>query len=302
MKTLTIGKKIKELRLEKGMTQAELAGETVTRNMMSQIEHENALPSVHTILDISERLGVPAEYFFSDMNEPAPFYKMYDIEKIRKLYVNKEYVKCIRRLEKLNVWDDETEYLYAKSCFGKGLEQYRKGNLISASEFFEKAKIHAEKTNYLEEDFLGFAEQYLNAVEMIRKKETEREDHTQKIKRFLAETTYPALVNQNVKTSLTCHPEQTEIPYMPWHSDLDSPYAQHLTLRANIKTECSSEEAENLKIALRNLLETLDENEYAVLKYYVLCDLEYLSKITEDYKSAYECSNARLVLSEKMNT
>ena len=67
MKQLSLGKKIKNLRLKKGMTQAELAGETITRNMLSQIENEMAQPSVNTILELSEKLETPAEYFFSEI-------------------------------------------------------------------------------------------------------------------------------------------------------------------------------------------------------------------------------------------
>ncbi len=289
MKQLTLGKKIRELRLKKGMTQAELAGETVTRNMMSQIEHENALPSVHTILDISERLDVPAEYFFSDMNDPAPFHKMYAIEKVRKLYAAADFVKCMHRLERLGVWDDETEYLYAKSCFGKAQAYYRSGRLAAAEELFEKALVHAEKTVYLAEDFQDAVFCYLNAIQTVRKKETEtqREVQNQKIKAFLSEIAYPDLVNGKTKTPLFC--------------DENSPYAQHLALREKMQTVLSDEETENLKISLQNLSESLDENAYAVLKYYILCDLEEIAKKTGDYKSAYECSAAKLTLSEKMN-
>ena len=289
MKQLTLGQKIKELRLKKGMTQAELAGETVTRNMMSQIEHGNALPSVHTILEISERLEVPTEYFFSEMDEPSAFYKIYAIGKIRKLYHANEYNRCIRQIERLDVWDDETEYLYAKCCFEKGQENYRNGHLETATEFFEKANQHGAKSVYLKEDFFFAVNEYLKIMQMIRKKEngTIREENL-KIKKFLGEVTYPIFYQTEEKK--------------PWFYDLESPYVQHLAIYEEIKKGISNETAENLKISLRNLLETLDENEYFILKYYILCDLETLAKQTDDYKLAYECSVAKLACSEKMNT
>jgi transcriptional regulator with XRE-family HTH domain len=61
-----LGKKIKTLRLERKMTQAELAGETITRNMLSQIENGVAQPSVSTIIDLAKKLDTPIEYFFSE--------------------------------------------------------------------------------------------------------------------------------------------------------------------------------------------------------------------------------------------
>ena len=73
MKQLSLGKKIKNLRLQKGMTQADLAGETITRNMLSQIENDAAQPSVNTILELSDKLETPAEYFFPKSAIPSPF-------------------------------------------------------------------------------------------------------------------------------------------------------------------------------------------------------------------------------------
>ena len=41
-----IGEKIKALRISKRMTQSELAGDQITRNMLSLIENGSALPSL----------------------------------------------------------------------------------------------------------------------------------------------------------------------------------------------------------------------------------------------------------------
>ena len=45
---MNIGEKIKELRMRRRMTQADLAGDTVSRNMVSLIENGSALPSLQT--------------------------------------------------------------------------------------------------------------------------------------------------------------------------------------------------------------------------------------------------------------
>ena len=47
---MDIGKKIKELRSAKLMTQTELAGHEITRNMLSRIENGAALPSIGTVI------------------------------------------------------------------------------------------------------------------------------------------------------------------------------------------------------------------------------------------------------------
>ena len=50
---MQIGEKIKMLRQSKLMTQSELAGNHITRNMLSSIEHGTALPSLSTALYIA---------------------------------------------------------------------------------------------------------------------------------------------------------------------------------------------------------------------------------------------------------
>ena len=59
---MNIGEKIRELRVAKLMTQAELAGSHITRNMLSCIENGSAQPSLSTILYIAKRLNVPAGF------------------------------------------------------------------------------------------------------------------------------------------------------------------------------------------------------------------------------------------------
>jgi transcriptional regulator with XRE-family HTH domain len=63
---MNIGKKIRELRVAKLMTQSELVGNEITRNMLSRIESDKALPSLSTLLFLSERLGVSAGYILDE--------------------------------------------------------------------------------------------------------------------------------------------------------------------------------------------------------------------------------------------
>lgn len=60
-----IGKRVKALRLSRGLTQKELAGDAVSRNMLSMIESGTALPSTPTLLHIAKVLSVPVGFFFA---------------------------------------------------------------------------------------------------------------------------------------------------------------------------------------------------------------------------------------------
>ena len=56
---MELGEKIRRRRKELRLTQAELAGEYITRNMLSQIEKGKATPSLQTGVYLSEKLEMP---------------------------------------------------------------------------------------------------------------------------------------------------------------------------------------------------------------------------------------------------
>jgi transcriptional regulator with XRE-family HTH domain len=65
-----IGTKIKELRLENGLTQEELADRSeLTKGFISQLERGLANPSITTLQDILEALGTNLSEFFADDEE-----------------------------------------------------------------------------------------------------------------------------------------------------------------------------------------------------------------------------------------
>lgn len=65
-----IGKKIRDLRNRNGLTQQELANRTeLTKGFISQLERGQVSPSVVTLLDLIECLGVTAAEFFAETEE-----------------------------------------------------------------------------------------------------------------------------------------------------------------------------------------------------------------------------------------
>lgn len=63
---MDLGEKIRKARLEAGLSQRQLCGEDITRNMLSLIEHGTAKPSMKTLRCLSQRLGKPISYFLED--------------------------------------------------------------------------------------------------------------------------------------------------------------------------------------------------------------------------------------------
>lgn len=64
---MRIGKKIRNLRLKKGLTQEELGERTdLSKGYISQIERDLSSPSIDTFFDILEVLGCSPKEFFDD--------------------------------------------------------------------------------------------------------------------------------------------------------------------------------------------------------------------------------------------
>lgn len=65
----TLGKRIKEARLAKKMTQSEVVGDFITRNMLSQIESGSATPSVKTLEYLCKVLEIEPNTLLPDEND-----------------------------------------------------------------------------------------------------------------------------------------------------------------------------------------------------------------------------------------
>ena len=66
---MTLGEKLRRTRQERGLTQKQLAGERITRNMLSQIENDLAQPSMRTLEYLADALGVEPGWLM--MQEPG---------------------------------------------------------------------------------------------------------------------------------------------------------------------------------------------------------------------------------------
>lgn len=63
---MDISQKLKQARLDAGLSQKALCGDRITRNMLSQIENGSARPSMDTLRYLAARLGKPMGYFLEE--------------------------------------------------------------------------------------------------------------------------------------------------------------------------------------------------------------------------------------------
>lgn len=69
---MELGQRLKQARLALGLSQRQLCGDTITRNMLSQIENGAARPSMDTLHCLAARLGKPVSYFLEEETVTSP--------------------------------------------------------------------------------------------------------------------------------------------------------------------------------------------------------------------------------------
>jgi transcriptional regulator with XRE-family HTH domain len=76
---MNIGQKIKELRIQKSLTQEELADRAeLSKGFISQLERDLTSPSIATLVDILQCLGTNLEEFFSGTSSEQVVFKKTD--------------------------------------------------------------------------------------------------------------------------------------------------------------------------------------------------------------------------------
>ena len=83
---MDIGKKLRQARLDAGLSQRQLCGDVITRNMLSLIENGSARPSMDTLAYLAEQLGKPMGFFLGEKSANAEC-----IKKARQAYIQGQY-------------------------------------------------------------------------------------------------------------------------------------------------------------------------------------------------------------------
>lgn len=112
---MELGEKLRQAREDAGLSQRQLCGEEITRNMLSQIEHGTASPSMKTLRFLAERLGKPMSYFLEDTAVVSPNLEI--MTSARRLYDAGEDAQAALVLEGYQrpdpIFDREKELLLA---------------------------------------------------------------------------------------------------------------------------------------------------------------------------------------------
>lgn len=144
---MTMGQRIRAARLEAGLSQRELAGEEMTRNMLSTLEHDGAKPSVGTLMYLSGKLCKPVGYFFGETEVNSG-----DVEKItgaRAALMAGEYARCLElAADAGTVFQEEGVLLGLLAMLGSAERALEEGKVPYAKTLLEQCRDAGEKSMY----------------------------------------------------------------------------------------------------------------------------------------------------------
>lgn len=101
---MELGQRIKAARLEKGLSQRQLCGDRITRNMLSQIESGNARPSMATLQYLAGALGKSVSFFLEEDAVTSPNQQC--MADARKAYAHGAYEAALAALDGFRTPDE----------------------------------------------------------------------------------------------------------------------------------------------------------------------------------------------------
>lgn len=275
---MTLGEKIKTLRRERGLTQARLAGDRITPNMLCEIEKGKAMPSLDTLRYLAEELGVPASYLLDEYEDPSGFHKRRAMPEIKKLYLDGRYGECYHLCESLpGTPDDELALLMAHAAIGEGKRAFQSGNMETALVYFHEALESAKATVFPTEALQAAA---LLHIALSANVGSPRRD--------FEEAEYLRLTTAATEGELYAY--MTDNTAFPYKNEL---YARHQQAKHLLK-ERKRHEALSILLDLEERKNDPGVSAYFLFRLY--SDMEFCYREDGDYEKAYKYACKRMNL------
>lgn len=293
---MEIGAKIRKLRTSKMMTQAELAGHQITRNMLSQIENGNALPSLATVTYIAERLNVPAGFLLADGDDEFIYRKMNAMGNIKRAFRAGDFRICRDIcLNAVDEADDEINLILAECTFAIAREEFQNGHLHAACRYFDEAIDYEEKTMYRADHIRMIAFGYFTYMHNI------------------SSTLYSEQLDLNdpalLKASISCDDEfcryvgaiwaenQFAAEYVQQYPKPENVLARHVEALRAMHTGEYGEAIRRLQTLLNGNIGIPEPVIYSIFE-----NLEICCRENGDYKGAYEYANNKVGMLDRLLT
>lgn len=288
---MNIGEKIKALRTSKFMTQSQLAGEEITRNMLSRIENGAAQPSLDTLRYIAAKLNVSPGYLISEGGDEKMYVKRSKTDEIKTAFLSGDYRICRDMCLSLSdLADDEIQLILAEATLGLAEELFSEGDLHGACEYLDLATSACASTVYNTDRIYATAAMYFRYMQQIS-----------------------ATVSSN-------YIDENETPvYAAFHDPFCTYIANFIATREQSEGEVIprlgeggvfSSHIEAIRLMQEGDYQKAYESLHQILVsddpvpkpmlYFVFCDLEICCREIGDFKGAYEYSIDKLELMQKM--
>lgn len=111
MDNAELGRRLKTARLAKKMTQSDVAGNFITRNMLSLIESGSATPSMKTLEYLSGVLEIPMEKLVSESGSFEQNSELQQFQNIKKLLQDQKYQEFLDTVQPEGIFSDELHAL-----------------------------------------------------------------------------------------------------------------------------------------------------------------------------------------------
>jgi len=290
---MKIGEKIKKLRTAKLMTQSELVGTEITRNMLSRIENGSATPSLETVLYIAGRLNVSPGFLLAEGADEQIYLKHNEIVGIKQAFLSRDYRICRDMcLHAESARDDEIQMLLAECDLAIAIEEFDRGNLRVACEFFDEAVDVCRETAYRTDYVVATCEMYFRFMRRISATLSSNalEDNV---------NFYPSLTNEFCRYAYAMElleQGQMDAPLF-FVEKSDAPMSLHYEATLAMQRGAYDDAYETLHEILLS-----EKSVPEPILYFVFRDLEVCCRETENFKGAYEYSMDKIELLQKLLT
>ena len=142
---MELGQRIRQARTEAGLSQRQVCGNVITRNMLSLIEHGSAKPSMDTLQYLAEQLHKPMSYFLGeDSRSPNEIC----MQKARSAPPEQVLEIFSGYVSPDPVFDWEKNLLEALTCLNLAEKAVRSGRLLYGADLLEQARKAGTQTAY----------------------------------------------------------------------------------------------------------------------------------------------------------
>ena len=301
-----IGERIRTVRKRLGMTQEELAGGDITRNMISRIENGVALPSLPSLCTICARLDIPVGALFDDLDDYA-LRRL--VETLKKLEGTKKYARAIETyksfgIDKLPVY---AQTILCRIYLARARELYEAGKLTEATKILSEAEVFAAlPENKVYADRIFLLKKLISVCAVSNETESvDNPDDTEHLGQII-------FSDNDTAVYLLCRTKLNDIAEVPYSQPHESaaPLRAELApiinglpgglFRTHIEARLDMLNA-NYLAAKAKIITLIDSQMPPSMLYDLYCDLEFCCKCCGDFQNAYKYSNLRIELLKKIN-